>query len=95
MSRTTFNRISAVLGLAAMLSLVPGATWAGTSRHPQPSAALSQPAAAIASLLSQGWHRLVSFWAGAGSAIDPNGSTWAPTGSSGTSSTTTDPRSLN
>jgi hypothetical protein len=74
MSRTTLYRISLVLTLAAVLSLAPRPTWAGT-RHPsRPQATQAQSAA---SLLGQAWNHLVSIFGRAGSIIDPNGSSVA------------------
>jgi hypothetical protein len=73
MARTTLFRVSVLLTLLAVLSLVPQTSWAGTARHARnhPAAAQAQPAS---SLVSQAWHRLVNIWGGVGSAIDPNGS---------------------
>ena len=89
MSRTILYRISLVLVLATVLSLVPQSSWAGAARHPHPATATS-PARPAANLVAQAWNHLVSIWARVGSAIDPNG-LWSPTGNSG-SSNTTDPR---
>jgi hypothetical protein len=74
MSRTTLYRISLVLTLAAVLSLAPRSTWAGT-RHP--SHPRSTQAQSAASLLGQAWSHLVSIFGRAGSIIDPNGSSVA------------------
>ena len=70
MSRTTLFRVSLVLTLAAVLSLSPELSWArgGASRpHATPTQVQS------AGVLAQAWNRIVSIWAKAGSAIDPNG----------------------
>ncbi len=70
MSRMTLSRAGLVLTLAAVLSLAPRPSWAGTGHasHPQPS-----PASSSVSLLGQAWHHLVSIFGRVGSAIDPNG----------------------
>jgi hypothetical protein len=69
MSRTTLSRVSLVLGLAAVLSLAPRPTWAGTP-HPSRPHSTPAPAQSSVSLLGQAWH---IFWSRVGSAIDPNG----------------------
>jgi hypothetical protein len=74
MSRTTLYRISLVLTLAAVLSLAPRPTWAGTRYLQRPQPAQAQLAA---SLLGQAWNHLVSIFARVGSIIDPNGSSVA------------------
>jgi hypothetical protein len=71
MSRTTLYRFSLVLILAAVLSLAPRPTWAGTGHHGRSPAPV--PAQAATNLLGQAWNHLVSIFGRVGSIIDPNG----------------------
>lgn len=88
MSRMTLSRVGLVLILATVLSLASRPSWAGTGHasRPQPT-----PASSSVSLLGQAWHHLVSVFGRVGSAIDPNGISFAshnapPTTPVGTSS---------
>jgi hypothetical protein len=66
----TLSRVGLVLSLAAVLSLAPRPTWAGTGHAPRPQPPHAQSAGG---LLGQAVHHLVSLFGRAGSAIDPNG----------------------
>jgi hypothetical protein len=84
MSRTTLYRVSLVLILAAVLSLAPRPSWAGTGHHGRlPAPAQAQPATR---LLGQAWDHLVSIFGRVGSIIDPNGNA-ASVSSSGSPTT--------
>jgi hypothetical protein len=71
MSRTTLNRVGLALALVTVLSQ---SAWAAAPHHVRAHAP-AQPAPA--GLVAQAWNHLVSIFGKVGSAIDPNGASYA------------------